>query len=226
MSLTSRQNRNWGMFRSYRMWKWPWEENANPKELRGGQTESADLLCTGPLVVISSISLMYVYFYATFGSFVLIDPFFLLIAGSWFARTLHPITLLTLRHECLVFKFTSYRTRVGINFWWQILVPPYWSGSWDESGWDSFHWYTGTQMWEISRCLLAARWLVYHLHEEVVVEIMQKWSVIPQPFHCQRPLEWPSDFLLKVFSWKSVLYASNWVSIHVHCYTMLAKHIY
>jgi len=33
-------------------------------------------------------------------------------------------------------------------------------------------------------------------------------------------------FSAKSISWKSFLYASNWVSIHVHCYTMLAKHIH
>jgi len=32
LSLTTWQNRNWGMFKSYRVWKWPWEENSDPKE--------------------------------------------------------------------------------------------------------------------------------------------------------------------------------------------------
>ena len=33
LSLTTWQNRNWGMFKSCWVWKWPWEENSDPKEL-------------------------------------------------------------------------------------------------------------------------------------------------------------------------------------------------
>ena len=33
---TTQQNRKWGKFKSSREWKWPQEENADPKELKSG----------------------------------------------------------------------------------------------------------------------------------------------------------------------------------------------